>query len=745
MMLTRSSPYSSCLWGASLLLASLTTGCELLVEVRPPPSAIADLALPDMRALADLDQPPDLSADLEDMDLDLSRDQGADQAHDQAHDQTATLDMDPPLPWRTLLRLNSGASSPLELDGQLWAADRDWTGSRRVALRQPVEIEGTTLDPIFWTESFRSDGYRLPVEDGRYMVRLHFAETWGGINGPGQRVFSVSVEGQRIDTLDAFGQTGGINRALMREVLVEVRDQWLDVRLEAEQLNTMISGIELLTQRGALRERAAFIEHERERPRACGKTYTISPSMTPEAIQATLALVEPGDELVLADGLYSNLRLTLPSSHVASPACPTVIRAQTPLGARLTGADTLLNMQGAHVALSGLTFINTVRPNNQGPAVRLGAGPGARLTHSLFQDTACPAPPADGYVVHVSSNSRDARVDHNTFQTLCGGAIFVFTSASTGAARRARLDHNRFDEPLTDLPLVVLGAAGAAQLTLDATLEFNAFDRALAQDSPQVLIQSKGARLRHNVFQRSRAPGVALARSEDVWLIGNVFIDSGGLEIAGRGHVVLSNMFVRSAAVSALAGQGPTSASVERPYAQDLTLAHNTFWASRDVAISLGAQIGTLERTQPARDITLINNAFISDSRAPEVLLVELVRDSRGASGVEASTVRASCNAAQLDDPARHRVGWPPLAPELAPLGVTLADDGLPRLSEDSPLIDSACPLELTLPSSWPDFRGHPRPNLAAQRDRGADERSADASLAPARAPDVGAFGDDAP
>ena len=56
--------------------------------------------------------------------------------------------------------------------------------------------------------------YDIPVQDGEYQVKLHFAELWfeatgGGAGGAGSRVFDVSIEGQLVeDNLDVFAEVG---------------------------------------------------------------------------------------------------------------------------------------------------------------------------------------------------------------------------------------------------------------------------------------------------------------------------------------------------------------------------------------------------------------------------------------------------------------------------------------------------------------------------------------------------------
>ena len=70
-------------------------------------------------------------------------------------------------------------------------------------------------------------GYDIPVADGEYTVRLHFAELWfgatgGGSGGVGSRVFDVSIEGQLVeDNLDVYAAVGA-DAMLVRNHTVNV-------------------------------------------------------------------------------------------------------------------------------------------------------------------------------------------------------------------------------------------------------------------------------------------------------------------------------------------------------------------------------------------------------------------------------------------------------------------------------------------------------------------------------------------
>jgi len=91
----------------------------------------------------------------------------------------------------------------------------------------------------------RAFGFDVPVTNGSYRVRLHFAE----LNkfAPGTRVFSVDVEGQRrLTDLDVFAAAGGANRAIVRELPVTVTDGKVTIDFIRGVQYAKVSAIEIL-------------------------------------------------------------------------------------------------------------------------------------------------------------------------------------------------------------------------------------------------------------------------------------------------------------------------------------------------------------------------------------------------------------------------------------------------------------------------------------------------------------------
>ncbi|PAP75964.1 malectin domain-containing carbohydrate-binding protein [Rubrivirga marina] len=119
------------------------------------------------------------------------------------------------------------------------------------------DIAGTTDDDLYRTElepvptGPRAFAYNVPVSNGPYTVRLHFAEIyWGSCEAPaatvGKRVFSVTVEGQSVLTnLDIFAEVG-VRAALVKTFQTTVTGNMLNVSFLASANNPMLSAIEIV-------------------------------------------------------------------------------------------------------------------------------------------------------------------------------------------------------------------------------------------------------------------------------------------------------------------------------------------------------------------------------------------------------------------------------------------------------------------------------------------------------------------
>ena len=95
------------------------------------------------------------------------------------------------------------------------------------------------------------DSFSQKLPNGKYLVKLYFAETFEGINGPGQRVFSYKVQDKEFKDFDIWVKAGGPNRAYIETVPVEVTNGELRIVFTSKIENPEINAIEIIPQSAA--------------------------------------------------------------------------------------------------------------------------------------------------------------------------------------------------------------------------------------------------------------------------------------------------------------------------------------------------------------------------------------------------------------------------------------------------------------------------------------------------------------
>jgi fibronectin type 3 domain-containing protein len=88
-------------------------------------------------------------------------------------------------------------------------------------------------------------GFAVPVTNGAYNVRLHFAEL--NKTTAGTRLFDVQIEGAvKLNNFDVWTQAGGIDKAIVREFPVTVTDGVVNIDFLKRVENAKVSAIEIV-------------------------------------------------------------------------------------------------------------------------------------------------------------------------------------------------------------------------------------------------------------------------------------------------------------------------------------------------------------------------------------------------------------------------------------------------------------------------------------------------------------------
>jgi len=151
-----------------------------------------------------------------------------------------------PKPPAGTVRIKTGITTPLSDETSVvWRADTGFIDGETID-RPGIAIAGTKTPSIYQAERYSMTGFRWQLPNGKYTVKLHFAETYEGIYGPGERVFSFKVEGREFKDFDVWKKAGGAFRAYVETVKVEVNDGSLDISFTAKVENPQINALEII-------------------------------------------------------------------------------------------------------------------------------------------------------------------------------------------------------------------------------------------------------------------------------------------------------------------------------------------------------------------------------------------------------------------------------------------------------------------------------------------------------------------
>jgi outer membrane protein assembly factor BamB len=120
-------------------------------------------------------------------------------------------------------------------------------GSPRSAAGATAAVTGTKDPGLFGSEHWGMSAFQIEVPNGKYLAKLYFAETYDGITGPGQRVFSIKVQGQEFKDFDIWVKAGGPRRAYIERMPVEVTDGKFRIEFTSKVENPAIKAIELVS------------------------------------------------------------------------------------------------------------------------------------------------------------------------------------------------------------------------------------------------------------------------------------------------------------------------------------------------------------------------------------------------------------------------------------------------------------------------------------------------------------------
>jgi type 1 glutamine amidotransferase len=283
-----------------------------------------------------------------------------------------------------VVRINAGGNQ-VSFGDSVFAADAYFTGNGKTYANNKItNVANTTQDELYRTErstnqNLQSFGYDVPLTNGEYVVKLHFAEiyfgaTGGGTGGSNKRVFSATLEEEPIITnLDLNAEVGPMT-ATVKTFTTQVSDQVLNLNFSASVNQPKVSAIEIFGEGSLITEppvcawnslaSSSLSKVEAQSAKVNGKLYVLAGFMAGLKITGATEIYDPA-----ADQWSTGAPMPLPVTH---------------MGAAVAGNDIWIvaGFVGNHpgVATDAVQVYNTVTDTwREGPPLPNPRGSGAAV------------------------------------------------------------------------------------------------------------------------------------------------------------------------------------------------------------------------------------------------------------------------------------------------------------------------------------------------------------------------------
>lgn len=265
------------------------------------------------------------------------------------------------------------------------------------------------------------------------------------------------------------------------------------------------------------------------------------PASAHELTEAVFS-ADPGDEIVVRDGIYRDWRTQLTGQGTAD--APIVVRPETP-GSVVIHGHTSIVISGQFVVFRGFRF-EQCYPSS---IVRLQGANDCRVTQCHFCH--CGNPQSTfSHISNVQMGCDRNRVDHCFYTGSHSMSLGQSISLEGEVGRDNRYDHNIFRDiyryASNGQENIQLGQNQRERGHLEprATVEYNLFNYAWG-DGEIISNKSSSNLIQHNVAAHCVRSAFTLRGGNEVRFDSNVMVNNaGGLRVMGKRHTIVNNLFL---------------------------------------------------------------------------------------------------------------------------------------------------------------------------------------------------------
>jgi len=394
-----------------------------------------------------------------------------------------------------------------------------------------------------------------------------------------------------------------------------------------------------------------------------------------EDFTKAVALAQPGDRIVLADGVWRDFDVLFEAEGTED--APIELAAETPGQVTLSGQSSL-RLAGRHLIVSGLVFKDGYTPRNEVISFRKDAGNLAfntRVTNTVIDGYSNPDRTQRDLWVGLYGQNNVFDFNHLSGKQNAGPTMAVRLNTEDSQRNNHRIANNYFG------PRPVFGSNGGETLRIGTShfsltesltvIENNFFDRC-SGEVEIVSSKSGGNVFRSNTFYASR--GTLTLRHGNGTLVENNLFDGTGAPYTGGVRVINGDQTIRNNYFKGLTGNrfsgalvvmnGVPNSPINRYHQVDNAVIENNIF-DKVAAIELG-EGSDAERTAVPVNSKFRQNTVIGSSGSSPFSLYD-----------DMSGIQFSENRASAPPPASLRSGFS-VAADVTPSGST-GDFGVAR------------------------------------------------------------------
>jgi hypothetical protein len=234
------------------------------------------------------------------------------------------------------------------------------------------------------------------------------------------------------------------------------------------------------------------------------KLAVCSCQSTVASLQSAINSANPGDRIIVADGIYTTSEyITVTRAGTAENRI--TIEAETILGVEINGTHGFqIESSSGYVTVKGFHFTHEIDYWDDHQGHNGIAAPFCRFTRNFFNNAGHPTPEGDrtGDMLKVYEFGTDAEIDHNEFSYLNSQTGPHMLEVRNGASR-AWIHHNYFHDHLgpqgNGRETIKIGGGTDGSNSMNALVEHNLFENCKGE-AETISNKSSDNTYRYNTF-----------------------------------------------------------------------------------------------------------------------------------------------------------------------------------------------------------------------------------------------------